>query len=61
MKALIAVVVSLVGNIFAYFAGQKAASDRINLSLQKRARTAESLGYEAGRDECRRQDGLLPS
>ena len=55
MKTLIAVVVSLFGNIFAYFAGMSSAKNRINAELQKRARVAEQVGYEAGRDGVMRE------
>ena len=50
MKALIAIVVSLAGNLFAFFAGRNSATNKIRADLAERARTAENLGYEAGRD-----------
>ena len=50
MKAIIALVVSFVSNIFAYAIGRNSATNKINAELQKRARKSEAIGYEAGRD-----------
>ena len=50
MKALIAIIVSLVGNIFAFLAGRNSATNKIRADLAIRAKEREQLGYEAGRD-----------
>ena len=49
MKALIAVVVTLVGNIFAYLVGKKSATNKIKADSEEAGSEYKEAGYEAGR------------
>ena len=50
MKAIIAVVVSVVGNIFAFLSGRSSGINKAKATYESGGRKAEQLGYEAGTD-----------
>ena len=50
MKALIAVVVTLIGNVFAFLSGRSSGINKAKATYESGARKAENLGYEAGTD-----------
>ena len=47
MKALIAVVVSLIGNIFSFFVGKSVATNKIKAQLEEEKNEYQQAGYEA--------------
>ncbi len=47
MKSLIATIASLIGNLFAYFAGQKSATNKLKAEAEETAREYERAGSEA--------------